>query len=1121
MAKTRVLQLALELKDGTGRGVASFDSNMRKADRASRRATSSFDKLNNSLRNMLGLFAGAAATQGIISYINSWQRLTNQLRTVTDTNEELLRSQRDLFRISQETRQSLEATAAVYTRLSRAQSNLNVTSEEVVTLVTLINKAVATTGATTKEAEAGIIQLSQAFQSGQLAGDELRSVMENLPFIAQAISEGLGIPFREFRRQASKLQVEDLAKGLLNSADLINERFARTQKTFQQGFTILRNEMIKFFGEADDGLTITNAMGEAMAQLGKNLDKVADAFTKLAYTIGAFMGSKAVVGLLRFLTTVAKVKAAAIGVGAIGASYVAGTYAREQVNEFTGRERFIDFDQPFINQAKYFENFNKILELEQKGREVGWEKVNYNLDQQLGILNSIKRAFFGGERVELGADYRAVDYKKAVADGLNVRKTEDLVDEGTITGGKILTSDIIKIAMNNLPKAFKTIREYLKGLLKELTGDFIYYTANLVDEVDIKAKKAGLFVLDLVDKIAGIIKLFFDYWGKTVGLLIGDASKYMFSESQVEGLKNYQKDTNKIREFFGGDFTSDQRAKINEGIKKAEKRLANRAAPEQADGLVETFIKSFKKEIDQAIKSGIDKTGPTAFAKESRGLFQALFEDVVGAFTGGTGKEAAFVKNLDLIKIGLSGTGGELEKLSGKFIGVYEGLSKAYSQYGAAGLFAVGTNFFIKQMNKLSETVTLVARDIEENARRINSSRSAFAGTQRADFLDNYQQRLDDYRPIEQNVLLRDLERLRNTIEFMNDTSGANVLSYQEDAYDAILGISQGDEISKRQGDLIRKALEEEFGRTFGSRQESVDFIAGLMRDLGFSDLEKYTFGSGLFDDLFSIFQERMDGFGELPKNTFEAAVRWFSNQQTLQNIQGGPQLLALFQEAFSEIANIDFGESDLSLAIEPLKDLTTNQIVQLEEMFVQTRLSAMEDGYNSLADQDQRLAQLYFEQEAIAARTQLRDAYELAGQDTFLQAQALDVFKNTIDSIRVSIQQANAAALQTGESLTGELLGGTQDLDLSSVVDTGPLQTSVSVDDLVSFQIDPFEVSNQLSEFGRVVADGVANFFAGVPTTTVRLIDLIDFDSSEMREAIEQAVSEAIADRRVLGYRG
>ena len=72
-----------------------------------------------------------------------------------------------------------------------------------------------------------------------------------------------------------------------------------------------------------------------------------------------------------------------------------------------------------------------------------------------------------------------------------------------------------------------------------------------------------------------------------------------------------------------------------------------------------------------------------------------------------------------------------------------------------------------------------------------------------------------------------------------------------------------------------------------------------------------------------------------------------------------------------------------------------------------------------------------------------------------------------------------------------------------------------------MSFQIDPFEVSTQLSEFGRVVAYGVANFFAGVPTTTVRLIDLIDFDSSEMREAIEGAVSEAIADRRVLGYRG
>ena len=356
--------------------------------------------------------------------------------------------------------------------------------------------------------------------------------------------------------------------------------------------------------------------------------------------------------------------------------------------------------------------------------------------------------------------------------------------------------------------------------------------------------------------------------------------------------------------------------------------------------------------------------------------------------------------------------------------------------------------------------------EIERMSNFLMQRTELLLGTNRRQFLDNATSASLDRTQAEIQNTIYDLEGLRTALALTNDTSVGELLTVGNP--------------NNLRGDSYTQAVREAFGITTSSRKDAAGFLVNIIEQTGL----KEAFESGInvddqfIQELIGSYYATLSNFGELPQDTFQEAVRRFSSEQTLQNISSGPRLLELFQEVFAGIATFDFGEADPTNAITHLRDLTTNQIVQLEEMFVQTRLSAMEDGYNSLADQDQRLAQLYFEQEAIAARTQLRDAYELAGQDTFLQAQALDVFKNTIDSIRVSIQQANAAAaLQTGESLTGELLGGTQDLDLSSVVDTGPLQTNVNVDDLVSFQVDPFEVSNQLSEFGRVVADGVANF--------------------------------------------
>src|SRR5690606_4635231 len=115
-----------------------------------------------------------------------------------------------------------------------------------------VNQAIAISGASAAEAQAGVIQFSQALASGELRGDELRSVLEQLPRLARAIGDGLvqisvaakgGIG--EIRPLAAdgRLTAETVVSGLLTQGERIEEDCSRLPRTVGQAWTQLANDL--------------------------------------------------------------------------------------------------------------------------------------------------------------------------------------------------------------------------------------------------------------------------------------------------------------------------------------------------------------------------------------------------------------------------------------------------------------------------------------------------------------------------------------------------------------------------------------------------------------------------------------------------------------------------------------------------------------------------------------------------------------------------------------------------------------------------------------------------------------------------------------------------------------
>ena len=97
-----------------------------------------------------------------------------------------------------------------------------------------------TTGENKKNA---MIQLTQGLASGQLQGDEFRSIAENAPMIENIIAKTMGVSRGELKKLASegKVTAEVIKKAMLENADDIEEAYRKMPHTFADWATDIKS----------------------------------------------------------------------------------------------------------------------------------------------------------------------------------------------------------------------------------------------------------------------------------------------------------------------------------------------------------------------------------------------------------------------------------------------------------------------------------------------------------------------------------------------------------------------------------------------------------------------------------------------------------------------------------------------------------------------------------------------------------------------------------------------------------------------------------------------------------------------------------------------------------------
>ncbi|MCF7545550.1 tape measure protein, partial [Pseudomonas petrae] len=287
-ATTAQLRQEMAKADTTVAQVAGrIDSQLSRVDSAFDRAGSSAQAAAGILKGALAGVVGTAGISELLKHAEAYTTIANRMKLVTTNAAEFQAAQRAVFDIAQRSGQPLAATAELYQRIATNQKELKLTGQGVAGIVETISKTMVISGASTESANAALIQLGQGFASGTLRGEELNSVLEQAPALAQAIAKGMGVSVGALRSlgTAGKLTADAVVKALQAQAAAVNELYGKMQSTVSQGMTKLDNSATNLIGKLDQTSGVSQKLSGVLTSVSKSLDAVSSDGSSLADTV--------------------------------------------------------------------------------------------------------------------------------------------------------------------------------------------------------------------------------------------------------------------------------------------------------------------------------------------------------------------------------------------------------------------------------------------------------------------------------------------------------------------------------------------------------------------------------------------------------------------------------------------------------------------------------------------------------------------------------------------------------------------------------------------------------------------------------------------------------------------
>jgi lambda family phage tail tape measure protein len=236
------------------------------------------------LRRAVQTLFAAAGLRAAFRMAESFTVMNNKIRTVINSEKELTVVRKKLLAVSKDSLTSMESIVQLYTRTTRNAKGLGKTENDLLRFTKALAQETVLSGATTIEADNAIRQLTQGMGAAGLKGEELRSVLEQLPTVAEIIADSLGVSIGELRKlgEEGELTGEVIIDAFLKAEDAIANRFGAVVPTVTKSFGRLKDELTEVIGEFDQANGITQALSRTMLNVADNIGSVLHDALRLA-----------------------------------------------------------------------------------------------------------------------------------------------------------------------------------------------------------------------------------------------------------------------------------------------------------------------------------------------------------------------------------------------------------------------------------------------------------------------------------------------------------------------------------------------------------------------------------------------------------------------------------------------------------------------------------------------------------------------------------------------------------------------------------------------------------------------------------------------------------------------
>ncbi|MYN42745.1 tape measure protein [Duganella sp. FT109W] len=278
-----IATLAIRIDSTQAQVAAQAMDRMRDSGARAEQQAASLDAVTRKLSQALQLLGVGAGVGAIIRMADEYTKFNAQIKLATQSQREYAAAVDDVRRIANTAQQDLAATATLYARIANGTRELGVQQKQVAAITETVNLALKVSGATAAESASAQLQLSQAFASGTLRGEEFNAVNEAAPRLMKALADGMGVPIGALRMMASEGQITSkiMADVLPGALEQLRTE-AKQVQTIGGAFTVLKNNVMEFIGvQAQASGTVAILTG-AIGLLADNLNLLAGVMATVA-----------------------------------------------------------------------------------------------------------------------------------------------------------------------------------------------------------------------------------------------------------------------------------------------------------------------------------------------------------------------------------------------------------------------------------------------------------------------------------------------------------------------------------------------------------------------------------------------------------------------------------------------------------------------------------------------------------------------------------------------------------------------------------------------------------------------------------------------------------------------